>query len=322
MNINHLIEYIYLAETLSFRRTADYFYVSRSVISRHLAAIEEVIGAKLVDRGTQSVQLTEAGRVFYQEAQTVLRAYANAVDRTRAVSQTMGRTVRIGYLKNAARPVIVRFARYMRHEHPGLHIDMTCMDYGDLRRAMEEGSVDIALAVNVDPSISRNYRSTPIYTDTFFAVMGKDHPLATREEVDVQELPEEKLLLPDSFVYAGLAEFIDGLVEDDRQAAAREYYRDVDMLYLKVQTEGYIAFSSGLNNAMFGDQLAIVPITGIDTSFTVSAFYSDNLSEAAFKACRKGFESCQISMKTWDAEREAEAIGFSMASYENTGVPE
>ncbi len=317
MNVNHLIEFIYLAETLSFKRTADYFYVSRSVISRHLAALEEVIGVKLIDRGNQSAQLTEAGKVFYREAQTVLRAYSNLVDRTREVGRMDGRTVRIGYLKNAARPVLVRFVRYMNHEHPDVQLDMTCMEYSELRRAMDEGGVDIALAVNVDPRISRNYRSTPIYTDRFYAVMSKDHPLAGRTEgVSIDELPAEKLLLPDSFVFAGLSELIDELVESSTQAVAREYYRDIDMLYLKVQTEGFVAFSSGLNNAMFGDALAIVPVTGIDSSFSVSAFYSDDIPADAYDACRKGFESCQQSMRSWDAAKENDAIGFSMASFE------
>ena len=90
MNINHLIEYIYLAETKSFRRTADYFYVSKSVISRHLAALEETVGVKLVDRGNKSVQLTEAGKVFYDEAKNVLHAYADAVDHTRAADKPDG----------------------------------------------------------------------------------------------------------------------------------------------------------------------------------------------------------------------------------------
>lgn len=317
MNINHLIEYIYLAETLSFKRTAEYFYVSRSVISRHLASLEEVLGVKLVNRGNQSVQLTEAGKVFYREAQTVLRTYANAVDHTRAVGQARGRVVRIGYLRNAARPVIVRFLRYMNHERPDMHIDMMCMEYSELRRAMEEGSVDVALAVNVDPSISRNYRSTPIYADRFFAVMGKEHPLATRTEgVPIADLPEEKLLLPDSFVFAGLGELIDELVKTESQEAARQYYSDIDALYLKVQTEGYVAFSSGLNNTMFGDRLAIIPVLGVDSSFQVSAFYSDDLPADAYEACRLGFESCQAAMKNWDRAQEPGSVGITLANFD------
>ena len=317
MNINHLIEFVNLAETLSFKRTADYFYVSRSVISRHLAALEEVLGVKLFERGNKSVQLTEAGKVFYREAQTVLRAYSNAVDRTREAGEATSRIVRIGYLKNAARPVIVQFIRYMRHSHPEVQLDLVCMEYSELRRAMEDGSVDIALAVNVDPRISRNYRSTTIYTDRFFAVMSKDHPLASRTEgVDITELPQEKLLLPDSFMFAGLSELIDELVNDKMQVAAREYYSDIDTLYLKVQAEGYVAFSSSLNNAMFGDSLAIVPVTGFDSSFTVSAFYRDDLLEDAYRACCKGFESCRDVMAAVGGTAEQGAVGFTLATFD------
>ena len=313
MEINHLIEYIYLAETLSFKRTADYFYVSRSVISRHLATLEETLGVKLFDRGNHSVQLTEAGKVFHREAQNVLRAYANAVDRTREVGNVVNPTVHIGYLKNASRPIIVQFMRFMRHEHPDLPIELTCMEYGDLRRAMEEGSVDIALGVNVDPRISRNYLSTLIYTDRFFAIMSKDHPLASRVDgIDISELPEEKLLLPDSFVFSGLSELIDRIIEKNTQLKSREYYSDVDLLYLKIQAEGYIAFSSGLNNAMFGDQLAVVPVTGVDTTFSVSAFYSDSLPEPSRRACREGFESCREAMKDWNASNGRPPVGFTL----------
>ena len=312
MNINHLIEFIYLAETLSFKRTADYFYVSRSVISRHLAALENTIGVKLLERGNQSVRLTEAGKVFHREAQAVLRSYATAVDRTREAGNVTNPTVRIGYLKNAARPVIVQFARYMRHEHPDLPLEFSCMEYSDLRRAIDEDSVDIAVGVNVDPRISRNYRSTLIYNDRFFAVTGKDHPLASLSQgTSISELAEYKLLLPDSFVFSELSKLVDELAMLHTPATAREYYQDIDLLYLKVQAEGYVALSSGLNNAMFGDRLAIIPITGADTTFSVSAFYVESIPEKQYRACREGFEWCRGVLDNMAADGKEPPIGFT-----------
>ncbi|MBP3866919.1 MAG: hypothetical protein J6D25_03835, partial [Eggerthellaceae bacterium] len=104
----------------------------------------------------------------------------------------------------------------------------------------------------------------------------------------LEDLPDEKLLLPDSFVYAGLSDLIDGLVESQTRLVARAYYSDIDMLYLKVQTEGYVAFSSNMNNAMFGDNLAIVPVIGVDSTFSVSAFYSDALDDVTFVNAARG----------------------------------
>lgn len=316
METAHLEEFVYLAETLSFKLTAEHFYVSRSVISRHLAALEETLGAKLVERSNHVVELTEIGEAFYREAKAVLRDVDRAVERVREIQQSQTRVVRVGYLRNAARPVIVFLSRYMRENHPDLTLSLSCMEYNELRHAMEDGVVDVALAVNVNPAISRNYRSTLIYQDRFYAVMSKEHPLAARESVSLEDLPDERLLLPDSFVYAGLSDLIDGLVESQTRLVARAYYSDIDMLYLKVQTEGYVAFSSSMNNAMFGDNLAIVPVIGVDSTFSVSAFYSDALDDVTFVQCREGFEACRDTMAAKASAGGASPVGISMANFD------
>lgn len=61
MNIEHLREFEYLAENLSFRDTARHFFVSPSVISRHISAMEDELGTKLFVRSKQSVAITDAG---------------------------------------------------------------------------------------------------------------------------------------------------------------------------------------------------------------------------------------------------------------------
>ena len=299
METNHLREYVYLAETLSFKRTSEHFFISRSVISRHLSALEESLQTKLVIRNNHNVQLTKAGEVFYRDAQIILRDLETALQHIKAIQSTKTCIVRIGYLRNAARPVLVQFVKYMQEHYPTIEVSLVCMEYSDLRRALDESTVDIALAVNVNPDISRNYRSTRVYHDQFFVVMSHDHPLAANiEGVTIDQLPEDKLLLPDSFVYAGLKELIDNVLEPKLQLRAREYYRDFDMLNLKVQTEGFIAFSSGRNASMFGKDLVILPLSGVDSSFTVSAFYRNGFVNEGYFACKKAFEALSRRART------------------------
>lgn len=305
METTHLEEFVYLAETLNFKQTAEHFFVSRSVISRHLAALEDAVGAKLVERGSRIVKLTEEGEVFYRDARVILRDCVSALEHVDEVRSMNANVVRIGYLRNAARPVIVYFVRYMQKKHPGLRLTLSCMEYSELRRAIEDGTVDIAIGVNVSPEISRHYRSTHIYTDRFFIVMSKDNPLAKKvgsSGLSLAKLPSDKLLMPDSFVFSGLSEFIERLMakqlqERSTRSAIREFYSDIDMLYLKVQTEDYVALSSGMNNSMFGDTLLIVPISDLDARFTVSAFYRDGLDTPAASMCRRGFEACRDAIK-------------------------
>ena len=311
MNIDYLKEFVFLVESLSFRRTADHFYVSRSVISRHIAALEEAVGVRLLNRDNRGVELTEAGRVFAREAKAVLRDWDVALDRVRAVGDGGKKIVRIGYLRNAARPVLVSFVRHMAAASPDLHLSLICMEHSDLLRAIGEHAVDVAIGVNVSPRLSHNYRSTLIYEDRFSVVCAKDHPLAAKGgKVALEDLRGQKLLLPDSYVYGGLSDYIEGLVDGKTLLAAQSFYRDVDMLYLKVQTESYVAFSSGMNNAMFGDQLAVLHITDADTSFSVSAFYSDDFVGQAYRACCDGFSWCRDALK----EREPFLISCSLPS--------
>ncbi len=294
MNIESLSEFAYLADTLSFRRTAEHFYVSRSVISRHLAALEDALGVVLLERNARGVELTQAGEVFLGEAQAILRAWDLAQQRVRAASAEGNALVRVGYLRNGARPFLVKFVKAMAREHPDVHLSLTCMSYQQARVAMEEHAIDVMLGINVDPSLTKNYRSTLIYRDCFVAACSRSHPLATRTDgVTFADLRDQRLLVPESYVSAGLAKLVGQLVDEKTLSKSGELYQDMDMLYLKIQTEDVIAFVSSLNALMFEGSLAMLPIVGIDTGFSISAYYRDGFDGLAYEACRTEFEACQ-----------------------------
>ena len=80
VNIDMLDEFVYLAETLSFKRTADHFYLSKSVVSRHMSALEEQLGVRLFERDNRGARLTDAGRAFYPQAKRILNDWAMALD--------------------------------------------------------------------------------------------------------------------------------------------------------------------------------------------------------------------------------------------------
>ena len=294
MNIDHLNEFIYLADSLSFRRTAEHFYVSRSVISRHLNALEKSLGAVLLERTAKGVQLTEAGKVFLQEAQTIVRDWNLARTRVQAVSGAANKLVRVGYLRNGARPFLARFVRSMAQHNPEVRLSLLCMGYHEARQAMEEGSIDVMLGINVDKALSRNYRSTFIYEDRFVAVCRCAHPLAQGSDaVMLDALRDQKCLVPDSYVAAGLAPIVNELVDEGALSESEGLYDDMDLLYLKIQTEECVAFVSSLNAAMFEGSLVILPVEGPDMSFTVSAYYHHGFAGTAFELCKAEFEECQ-----------------------------
>ena len=293
MEISHLREFVYLAETLSFKGTADYFFVSRSVISRHVSALETELNAKLLDRSSHVVKLTEVGEIFYSDAITLLRDYDTTISHVKLALESSSTLIRIGYLRNINRAILVQFVRKMKQAHPELQLTLSCLEYSELRTSLAEGAIDIALGVNVDPAVSRNYRSTFIYSDQFYAIMGKDNPLARKTGgITITEIPPEKLLLPDSFVHSGHAEMADEFIGATSQttASAHEHYFDADEMFLKLQIEDYVVFSPFSSSALLGENLVCLPVTDINSTFTVSAFYREGFCGDAFLSCREVLE--------------------------------
>ena len=105
MNIEHLREFEYLAENLSFRDTARHFFVSPSVISRHISAMEDKLGTKLFVRSKQSVAITDAGTVFLDRSKAILSEYNAALRRDVAPRRRRKAVVRLGLLAQCGAPV-------------------------------------------------------------------------------------------------------------------------------------------------------------------------------------------------------------------------
>lgn len=64
--------FVQVAETGSLSRAAELLDLSNASASRHLAALEERLGVRLVERNTRRLYLTDTGQEFFQRARAIL----------------------------------------------------------------------------------------------------------------------------------------------------------------------------------------------------------------------------------------------------------
>ena len=74
MDTKWLEDFVSLAETRSFSRSAQLRHVTQSAFSRRIQSLEAWAGFKLVDRSAYPARLTPAGATFYVQAQEILRS--------------------------------------------------------------------------------------------------------------------------------------------------------------------------------------------------------------------------------------------------------
>lgn len=166
-----LRSFVAVVESGSFVRAAEQLDASTAAISRRIAALELALGSQLFNRTTRRIDITEAGRRFYEDVINILQLLGEAEERIR-----MGRESATGLLRIAA-PLsfgIERIAPILpvfMARHPDLKVQLLLEDrYTDLHG---EG-IDIAVRIGgalrdstliATPvcSISRIFCAAPAY---------------------------------------------------------------------------------------------------------------------------------------------------------------
>jgi DNA-binding transcriptional LysR family regulator len=152
-----------VAELKSFTAAAERLGVSPAMASKHVMHLEERLSARLLNRTSRHVSLTETGALYFEQA----RQMVDGLDEVEAaVSQTVvapkGR-LRLSAPVWMANPLFVSLLADFRTRYPDvtLEIDLS----GRLVNLVEEG-FDLALRVTASPDpglIARTIADAPFY---------------------------------------------------------------------------------------------------------------------------------------------------------------
>lgn len=96
MDLEWLQDFVSLANTGSFSKAADQRHISQSALSRRIQALENWLGAPLVDRHTHPISLTDAGSQLIQTSNQVIRAMFKVRGDFGAVSPGSRRPLTVG----------------------------------------------------------------------------------------------------------------------------------------------------------------------------------------------------------------------------------
>lgn len=183
--------FLVLVETLSFRRTALQMHMSQPAVSGTVGRLEAMLSARLFDRTTRAVQITEAGRVFAEQARFVRHQMEEAVHRVRAVADVKVGRVALAALPSLAATVVpLAFARFAA-DHPGVEMELVDSLANPAFEMVRAGRVDFALSAANPAYADLDY--LPLASDAFVLLLPSAHPLAgsgsTLDWVDIAGLP-------------------------------------------------------------------------------------------------------------------------------------
>lgn len=137
-----------VAELGSFTRAAEALGEPKASVSTAIQQLEQRLGARLLNRTTRKVQLTQDGRAFYERCKDLLAEYDEVQNLFAQGAQALRGCLRVDMTSGMARDLVIpRLPEFLR-EHPQIEFEISCADRKvDLVRegfdcAVRIGSID------------------------------------------------------------------------------------------------------------------------------------------------------------------------------------
>ncbi|MEA2180501.1 MAG: hypothetical protein QOG77_3798 [Solirubrobacteraceae bacterium] len=182
----------------SFSAAADALHFTQSAVSQQIAALEREAGTTLVERNARGVRLTEAGEVLVRHADVILARLADAETELESLSGLRGGRLRLAAFPSAASSIAPESIARFRTRHPDVELTMIPAEPDEGKDKLRAGEVDIALLIETpwrscdnDTTLER----THLLEDPMFVCLPRNHPLATKAKLRLEDLHDEAWLL-------------------------------------------------------------------------------------------------------------------------------
>ena len=195
MNRNQLKYFVAAAESRSFTKAAEQFYISQTAITQQIRLLEETLGCPLFDRSTRPVSLTSAGTIFLREAKGILERMSRAQKRVHDASTGLSGTLRVGYVRGYERSDLSAHIRQFHQQNSNVLITFYRCSTDALAAGLLHHEYDIIFtwdSTNLKTQEGVSCRT--VEKARLVVALYAGHPLAQRQQLRRQELRGETIL--------------------------------------------------------------------------------------------------------------------------------
>ncbi|MFE7328079.1 LysR family transcriptional regulator [Streptomyces sp. NPDC057565] len=183
--IDWIASFVAVARHGSFSAAARALYRSQPRVSSHVAALERLVGWRLVDRSVQPSILTPEGRGLLPHAEEIIRRLDLLAET--AEGAVCG-TVRLGCYPSVATYLYPRVVQALRATHPQVRLVLHEGSSLELGTQLADGGVDLAVRPLHPLVNSDRVASEVLWREPLVAVFRADHPLARIREVTLAQV--------------------------------------------------------------------------------------------------------------------------------------
>ena len=194
MDYDQLNSFLEVARLQSFSLAAERIFRTQPAISAQIRLLEQECGEKLFDRSGKKVLLTPAGEILHRYATQMLNLHKEALQSIAELNRTPRGKLQIGANEATCLYVLPKTFAKFKQLYPLVQISIYRNFSHKILQKVHEGAVDLGIVTL--PQTADNMEIVPVFRDEVAAVVPKDHVLAKKKSVTIEEFSHYPLILP------------------------------------------------------------------------------------------------------------------------------
>jgi DNA-binding transcriptional LysR family regulator len=196
MDLKHLHYFIIAAEEGHITKAAERIGIQQPPLTQRIKAIERELDVQLFRRRARGVELTEAGRYFFENSRGILAQFAHAVEGARSTARGKQGQIRVGFAPTCPfQPFVPRVIRAFREAFPLISLQLEECLGTELIEKLRNRRLDAGLLRTplADP---QGLRVDALLEEAMLVALPSDHALSrSRDPISLGDLVDEPFIL-------------------------------------------------------------------------------------------------------------------------------
>jgi DNA-binding transcriptional LysR family regulator len=194
MELRTLRSFLAVAREGNVTRAAQHLHITQPALSRQLAELEREMGCELFIREPRGVTLTEEGMLLRKRADEIVSLADRTERELRSPVAEIEGDIWVGGGESRAMELVAQVATSLEREHPGIRLHIHSGNGTDVTERIERGLLDFGVVFGTELRSHHDSLLLP-HEDRWGVLMRRDHRLARRESLTLEDLRKERLIV-------------------------------------------------------------------------------------------------------------------------------
>lgn len=197
VSLGQIMYFVKVAEYKNITKTAEYFHLSQPTLSKKLKSLEAQLDLQLFFRSGKIFHLTPSGKYLYEMWHKMIVSLEQEVQYAHVLQQGKTKSIVVACLDSFdPQSFLLPALKSYREKYPDVHVRIESDAAQEIRRMLIHDEVDLIFSIYYDfeEKELEKIQWEMSGRTTHCACMGKNNPLADRQELEIGDLRQSDFI--------------------------------------------------------------------------------------------------------------------------------